>query len=241
MQWLFGLFFTREEGHESEVAEVFCFVAVLPDSGDALHHFHIAFTYGDDQFAIHFELVEQGLGDACGAGCDEDSVEWCVPRESEVSVTVVGANLAVAHFFEQCGGQFVQGLVPFDRVHLAAHFCQHAGLVSRAGSDFHHFHPALCFEQATLEGHGKRLRDGLIAFDGEGGVLVSPFVKCFVQEKVARNFGHRCEDGLVDDTLFPEVGDELSPQAFMPVCIHLWFHVSNIEKLINMISFVFLR
>ena len=204
-----------EHGDEAAVAEMlderlvagtFCYA----------EHLLLLVADWDDHDAVGLELIHQGLRDVWGAASDDDAVEGCVVNFGEALVAVAEEAFGrVVQFAKQEFCLVEETFLPFDGEDLGAELAEDGCLVAAASADFEDFHAGFKTEQLALRRHGGGLRDGLVAEDGDGLVVVGYLDEGGVEKPVARHLLHCSEDGFVGDAFGAQSAAHLNTLALL--------------------------
>ena len=139
------------------------------DFGNALHRLGFR-SDGNYHNAANLELLKQGLGYVGGTASNDDFVVGSVLLKPLESVAEVNDDLVV-DFGKQVLGAAEKLQVAFHRKNACSHSTQNGGLKTGTGADFQNLFVGLNLEQLALKSHGGRLRDGLVAKNGKGGLF----------------------------------------------------------------------
>lgn len=188
-----------EHGHEAAVAEMFGGAHGAIGLFAVAYHLLIYVADGYDEYAAWLELLHELWGqEGCTAG-DEYAVEEIVDLgEPFVSVAEVAVG-AVAEAGEERFGFGIEPFLAFDGIYFGTHGAQHGGLIAGTGAYLEHFHAGLYLEKLCLECHGRGLRDGLFADDGECHIVVGMGFEGGVEEEMAGYLIHGLEHSFVAD------------------------------------------
>ena len=125
--------------HKSDGGDVFDGHFAVRLFRQALQYLHFVLRADrDDHAAADCEQVDQWLRHFVGCSRDDDCIEGCVLRPAGVTVTNPDRDVVVTLSLKISRRTLAEHVDDLDRVHLAGHFRQHRGLVTRAGTDFEH-------------------------------------------------------------------------------------------------------
>ena len=214
--WLLvAILHVAEHGDEAAVAEMLDERLVAGTFCDSEHLLLLVADW-DDHDAAGLELIHQRLWDVGGAACDDDAVEGCVVNFGEALVAVAEEALGrVVEFAKQKFCFVEETFLALDGEDLGTELAEDCGLVAAASADFEDFYARFDVEQLALRGHGGGLRDGLVAEDGDGLVVVGYIDERGVEEPVAWHLLHCSEYGFVGDAFGTQGAAHLNALALL--------------------------
>ena len=181
---------------------------IVVDAFDDIKILHVEIADRNDEPAPLGELVKEGLRNIGGPRRDNDPVEGSEFFPSYRTVAALG-DCFVADLLKSLPCLHEQFHVSLDGEHACAHLCENRCLIARAGADLEDLIPFIHLKRLGHEGNGVRLRDRLLAADGQCRILVRPIDEQSLDKLLPVDRSHRVDEPFVIDTAFAQQGDHL--------------------------------
>lgn len=158
-------------------------------------------SYGDDEPASIYQLIEQWLWNVWRGGGDDHSAVRRSFRPTFTTISVTHMNVVIAQLAETLSRRICQLPIPLGGVYFAGKPAQHSGPVTRPGADFQHPVSRLDLRRLRHQGNNVGLRNRLGVADGQGCVRIRSRTNAGSDEQVAWHDGDGIKDfGIADAT-----------------------------------------